>query len=110
MDWVESAAVTPPRDQGPSPTCWAYSGVAAIESMNKIKRGQLVNLTVVDVIIDNIRFWMDGAWPDVVFHDGVKQGIRKLKRKDVCFFVFVFKIYLSNIYIYIFIYRGGKDR
>ncbi|KAE8650303.1 hypothetical protein Csa_010836 [Cucumis sativus] len=72
VDWVESAAVTPPRDQGPSPTCRAYSGVAAIESMNKIKRGQLVNLTVVDVIIDNIRFWMDGAWPDVVFHDGVK--------------------------------------
>ncbi|KAE8650302.1 hypothetical protein Csa_011490, partial [Cucumis sativus] len=65
VDWVESAVVTPPRDQGPSPTCWAYSGVAAIESMNKIKRGQLVNLTVVDVIIDNIRFWMDGAWPDV---------------------------------------------
>ncbi|XP_021762633.1 senescence-specific cysteine protease SAG12-like [Chenopodium quinoa] len=50
MDWREQGAVTGIKYQGQCEGCWAFSAVAAVEGLNRIKFGQLISLSEEELI------------------------------------------------------------
>ncbi|KAI4343022.1 hypothetical protein MLD38_027572 [Melastoma candidum] len=50
LDWRSKGVVAPIRDQGTCGACWAFSAVAAIEGITKIKTGKLTPLSVQQLV------------------------------------------------------------
>ncbi|XWS12528.1 hypothetical protein CRYUN_Cryun37aG0096900 [Craigia yunnanensis] len=50
MDWRKKGAVTNIKDQGQCGCCWAFSAVAAMEGITKLKTGKLISLAEQELV------------------------------------------------------------
>ncbi|XP_020089331.1 fruit bromelain-like [Ananas comosus] len=67
IDWRDYGAVTSVRNQGSCGSCWAFSAIATVEGIYKIKTGYLVSLSEQEVLDCAVSYGCKGGWVDKAY-------------------------------------------
>nr|ACG38442.1 cysteine protease 1 precursor [Zea mays] len=77
VDWREKGAVAPVKNQGQCGSCWAFSAVSSVESVNQIVTGEMVTLSeqeLVECSTDGGNSGCNGGLMDAAFDFIIKNG------------------------------------
>lgn len=74
IDWVAKGAVNAIKNQGQCGSCWAFSAVAAIESITQIKTGKLLELSEQQLVDCIKNSGCSGGWMDTAFDYTIQNG------------------------------------
>lgn len=74
VDWTAEGAVTIPQDQCLCGGCWAYASVGSMEGLHMIRNGELVNLSVQQVLDCSKRVMRHKGDVQVIIGKGCSAG------------------------------------